>query len=42
VEFGEPMSETVLRLHKQGLSFDEVAVKSMMPPEFIKAVLQAP
>jgi predicted enzyme related to lactoylglutathione lyase len=42
VEFGEPMSETVLRLYKQGLSFDEVAAKSMMPPEFIKAVLQAP
>lgn len=42
VEFGEPMSETVLRLHKQGLSYDEVAAKSMMPPEFIKAVLQAP
>jgi catechol 2,3-dioxygenase-like lactoylglutathione lyase family enzyme len=41
VEFGEPMSETVLRLHKQGLSFDEVAAKSMMPPEFIKAVLHA-
>jgi catechol 2,3-dioxygenase-like lactoylglutathione lyase family enzyme len=40
IEFGEPMSETVLRLHKQGLSFDEVAAKSMMPPEFIKAVLQ--
>jgi catechol 2,3-dioxygenase-like lactoylglutathione lyase family enzyme len=42
VEFGEPMSETVLRLHQQGLSFDEVAAKSMMPPEFIKAVLQLP
>jgi catechol 2,3-dioxygenase-like lactoylglutathione lyase family enzyme len=41
IEFGEPMSETVVRLHKQGLSFDEVAAKSMMPPEFIKAVLQA-
>ena len=39
VEFGEPMSETVLRLHKQGLSLDEVAAKSMMPLEFIKAVL---
>jgi catechol 2,3-dioxygenase-like lactoylglutathione lyase family enzyme len=40
IEFGEPMSQTVLRLHKQGLSFDEVATKSMMPHEFIKAVLQ--
>jgi catechol 2,3-dioxygenase-like lactoylglutathione lyase family enzyme len=40
IEFGEPMSETVVRLHKQGLNFDEVAAKSMMPPEFIKAALQ--
>lgn len=40
VEFGEPMSETVLRLHKMGLSLDEVAAKSMMPIEFIKAVTQ--
>ena len=40
LEFGEPMSDTVLRLHKQGLSDDEVAKKSMMPPEFIHSVLQ--
>jgi catechol 2,3-dioxygenase-like lactoylglutathione lyase family enzyme len=40
IEFGEPMSETVLRLHKQGLSLDEVAAKSMMPLEFIKAVIK--
>ena len=39
IEFGEPMSETVMRLHNQGLSFDEVAAKSMMPPEFVKAVI---
>jgi catechol 2,3-dioxygenase-like lactoylglutathione lyase family enzyme len=40
LEFGEPMSDTVLRLHKQGLSDAEVAKKSMMPPEFIRSVLQ--
>lgn len=41
VEFGEPMSETVLRLHKQGLSLDQIAAKSLMPLEFIKAAIQA-
>ncbi|MGD6806714.1 MAG: VOC family protein [Candidatus Bathyarchaeia archaeon] len=40
LEFGEPMSDTVLRLHKQGLSVDEVAKKSMMPLDFIHSVLQ--
>jgi predicted enzyme related to lactoylglutathione lyase len=40
VEFGEPMSETVLRLYKQGLRVDEVAAKSLMPLEFIRAVIQ--
>jgi predicted enzyme related to lactoylglutathione lyase len=40
LEFGEPMSETVLRLHKQGLSINEVAKKSLMPLEFIQAAIQ--
>ncbi len=40
VEFGEPMSAVVLRLHKKGLSLAEIAEKSLMPPEFIKATLQ--
>jgi len=40
LEFGEPMSDTVLRLHQQGLSDEEVAKKSMMPQEFIRSVLQ--
>ena len=40
LEFAEPMSAVVLRLHNNGLSVDEIAQKSMMPPEFIKAVLQ--
>ncbi len=40
LEFAEPMSEVVLRLHKEGLSFGAIAEKSMMPPEFIRSVLQ--
>lgn len=40
LEFAEPMSEVVLRLHREGLGLDAIAKKSMMPPEFIKAVLQ--
>ena len=40
IEFAEPMSAVVLRLHNNGLSFEEIAQKSMMPPDFIKAVLQ--
>jgi catechol 2,3-dioxygenase-like lactoylglutathione lyase family enzyme len=40
IEFAEPMSAVVLRLHNNGLSLAEIAEKSMMPPEFIKATLQ--
>lgn len=40
IEFAEPMSAVVLRLHNNGLSLDEIAEKSMMPPEVIKAILQ--
>lgn len=40
IEFAEPMSAVVLRLHSNGLSLEEIARKSMMPPEFIKAALQ--
>lgn len=40
IEFAEPMSAVVLRLHNNGLSLEEIARKSMMPPEFIKAALQ--
>lgn len=40
LEFGEPMSETVLRLYNQGFSEEEVAKKSMMQPEFIHSVIQ--
>ena len=41
VEFSEPMSAVVLRMHKNGLSVAEISEKSMMPPEFINAVLEA-
>jgi catechol 2,3-dioxygenase-like lactoylglutathione lyase family enzyme len=40
IEFAEPMSAVVLRLHNNGLSLAEIAEKSMMSQEFIKAVLQ--
>lgn len=40
LEFAEPMSEVVLRLHKEGLDIDAIAGKSMMPLEFIKSILQ--
>jgi catechol 2,3-dioxygenase-like lactoylglutathione lyase family enzyme len=40
LEFAEPMSEVVLRLHREGLSVEAIAIKSMMQPEFIRNVLQ--
>ncbi len=40
IEFGEPMTDVVLRLHNQGLNVEAIAEKSMMPPEFIKSVIQ--
>ena len=40
VEFAEPMSAVVLRLNNSGLSAAEIAEKSMMLPEFIKATIQ--
>ena len=40
VEFAESMASVVLRLHKKGLSLEEVAKKSLMPMKFIKTVLQ--
>ncbi len=39
LEFAEPMSEVVLRLHHEGLGVEAIAAKSMMPPEFIKNIL---
>ena len=39
LEFAEPMSEVVLRLHHEGLGVEAIAAKSMMPSEFIKNVL---
>ena len=40
IEFAEPMSNVILRFHKDGLSINEIAQKSLMPVEFIKMVLQ--
>jgi catechol 2,3-dioxygenase-like lactoylglutathione lyase family enzyme len=39
LEFAEPMSEVVLRLHREGLDFKAISEKSLMPIEFIKQVL---
>ncbi len=41
IEFGEPMADVVLRLHNEGLNVEAIAEKSMMPPEFIKSVIQS-
>ncbi len=40
LEFAEPMSEVVLRLHREGLDLAAIAEKSMMTSEFIKNLLQ--
>lgn len=41
IEFGEPMTDVVLRLHNQGLNVEDIAEKSMMPQEFIKSFIQS-
>ena len=41
IEFAESMESVVLRLHIEGLSFEEIAKKSMMPMEFITIALNA-
>ena len=42
IEIGEPMESTVQRLHKQGLSPQEIVKKTGMPAEFVeKAVKEA-
>jgi len=40
LEFAESMESVILRLGKQGFSFDEIANKSEMPLDFIKMVLK--
>ncbi len=41
IEFGEPMTDVVLRLYNEGLNVEDIAEKSMMPQEFIKSVIQS-
>ena len=41
IEFAESMESVVLRLHIEGLSFEEITKKSMMPMEFINIALNA-
>lgn len=40
IEFAESMKNVVLRLHKQGLTIEEISKKSMMPIDFIKNVIK--
>jgi len=40
IEFAESMASVVLRLHSIGLSYEEIAKKSLMPMEFIRMILK--
>ena len=40
IEIAEAMADVVLRLHKEGLTVEGIAEKSMMPQEFIENILQ--
>jgi predicted enzyme related to lactoylglutathione lyase len=40
VEFGEPMSTVIIRLHQQGMSPEEINKKSFMPIEIVKDVIK--
>jgi len=40
IEFAESMSSVVLRLHDEGLRYEDIAKKSMMTIDFIKEALQ--
>ena len=39
IEFGESMANVVLRLYTDGLSFEEISKKSMMPKDFIQTAI---
>ena len=41
IEFGEPMSDVVIRLHEQGKTIEEIAKKSLMPIEIINKILES-
>lgn len=38
VEIGEPMTAVIRRFLKQGMTIEEVALRTSMPPEIVKAV----
>ncbi len=40
VEIGETMDGVVIRLYKQGLSFEEIVGKTAMPKEFVEATIK--
>ena len=40
IEIGEPMSVVVIRLHKEGMSPEEITNKSMMPIEIVNKILE--
>ena len=40
IEFAESMGNVVLRLYEDGLSFEEISEKSMMPLEFIQMTVK--
>ena len=40
IEFAESMANVVLRLYNDGLSFEEISKKSMMPIEFIQMTIK--
>lgn len=40
VEIGETMESAVIRLNKQGESFDEIVRKTGMPKEFVEATIK--
>jgi hypothetical protein len=39
IEIGESMGSSILRLHEQGLSMQEIVKKTGMPNEFVEAAL---
>jgi uncharacterized glyoxalase superfamily protein PhnB len=40
IEFAESMTSLVLRLHSKRSTTEEISKKTMMPPEFIKMIIQ--
>jgi catechol 2,3-dioxygenase-like lactoylglutathione lyase family enzyme len=40
IEVGESMESTCFRLHKEGLTTEEISVASMMPESYVQAAIQ--